>query len=108
MSRRLALPVAMCAVGFVIGGFVGLAAAIITVVNASRPRDLFLWIVTPLFVAMVATTVFEGRLSQDMGFALDRPVAHQLGLALAVVLLVMVIVTPRADSDAEPEAVVES
>lgn len=95
MRSRILFGLATAAFGLLVGGLVGLAAAVVSVLNVSRPRQLFTWFIVPLFVSMVAATLFQGRLAQDMSFALARPVAHQLGLALAIALMVLAVGAPR-------------
>jgi hypothetical protein len=102
VTRRIAFAVAMSVLGFVVGGVVGLAAAVVSVANASRPRALLQWIILPVFVAMVVATLVEGRLAQDIAFAQERPIAHLLGLALAIGLFVLAV-TARWVDHAVPE-----
>lgn len=103
MTGRITIAVVLSMVGLLIGGLVGLAAAVVSVVNASRPREIMRWLVMPLFVAMVVATVVEGRLAQDMRFAEARPVAHLLGLALTVILIVLAVTARWSESESERE-----
>jgi len=97
------LAVAISTIGFLVGGVVGLATAIVSVANASRPLELMRWIIVPLFAAMVAATLVQGRLAQDTAFAMERPLAHLLGLALAVALFSLAVTARWVDAESEQE-----
>jgi hypothetical protein len=103
VTRRIVLVLVLAAVGFVVGGLVGLAAAVVATANARRPRQLVRWLILPVFVAMVVATVIEGPLTQSMSFAATRPMAHLLGLALAISLFVLAVTGRWAEVDSEPE-----
>lgn len=91
MRRRVLLVAVSALIGLLIGGVVGLAAGIVAGLNVARPQLLVRWMIVPLFVAMVLATLMQGRLEQYLGFGEDRPMAHQIGLALIVAAAVLVI-----------------
>lgn len=100
MTQRITVTVFGLAVCFLLGGPVGLAAALAVVAVGFRPWLVALAIALPLTVAMAVATVAQGPFRQFGGFAIERPIAHLFGLGLASCLLMFAIgnrSAPRPD-----------
>lgn len=91
MNRSLAVLAAGALVGYLIADYWGLlAAAGLIILQQSRPR-LARLVPVVVAVAMAAAVVLQGSFDRRGVFPLERPVAHTLGLLLAL-LLGMVLV----------------
>lgn len=91
MTQRITVTVSGLALCFLLGGPIGLAAALAVILVGFRPWLVALVIALPLTLAMAIATAVQGPFDQLVGFATERPIAHLLGLALASCLLMFAL-----------------